>query len=116
MKKAALFLIAAAVLTAAPQAYSYPQSGEGSEADQQQMQQMYQAQMAHQAKMMNAMMIRPLGVTEEGDVYLLSGTTIQKYDSNLNLVKEQEVKSDYFGMQDMPMDAAQQTGAGNKKS
>lgn len=49
------------------------------------------------AKMMNSMMLRPVGVSQSGDVFILSGNTLQKYDSNLNLVKEHEIQADLFG-------------------
>jgi|GEM_PF-1709101 len=81
--------------------YSYAQFGPGGGTEQDAgpagmgAEQMQEMQAMH-GKMMNAMMIRPVGVSGAGEVFVLSGTKLQKYDSELNLVKEQEVKAEVY--------------------
>lgn len=57
-------------------------------------------------KMMHGMMMKSampqsMGVTEDGEVFVLAGNKILKYDSELNLVKEQQIPADFSGMQGM---------------
>ena len=51
--------------------------------------------------MMNSMMSASLLETKDGGVIVMSGTKLMKYDKDLNLVKEVEVKMDIEGIQKM---------------
>ncbi len=49
--------------------------------------------------MMKAMMKKTIVATEDGGVIVLAGNKLMKYDKNLNLVKEVEIKIDMEAMQ-----------------
>jgi len=49
--------------------------------------------------MMGSMMSKAIAPTEDGGVIVLAGDKLIKYDKDLNLVKEVEVKMDMDGMQ-----------------
>lgn len=51
--------------------------------------------------MLNAMMPRSMISTEDGKIIVLAGNKLIKYDSDLNLVKEQTIHLDISGMQDL---------------
>ncbi|MFH1692495.1 MAG: hypothetical protein ABIC68_08050 [Candidatus Omnitrophota bacterium] len=53
------------------------------------------------AKMFRAMMIKNMVATEDGGVIVLVGSKLQKYDKDLVLQKEVEIKVDAQDMQDM---------------
>ena len=55
------------------------------------------------AMMMKQMMGREMIATADGGVLILLGNKIIKYDKDLNLVKEAEIKPDMEGMQKMMM-------------
>ena len=50
---------------------------------------------------MSQMMNRDIVATSDGGVVVLSGSTLTKYDKNLNVVKEVEVKTDDAAMPKM---------------
>ena len=51
--------------------------------------------------MMNSMMERSVVVTSDGGVIVVMGNKLTKYDKDLNVVKEVELKTDMEGMQKM---------------
>ena len=50
---------------------------------------------------MGMMMQKQLVATSDGGVIVLAGNKLYKYDKNLNLVKEAEIKMDFEGMKKM---------------
>ena len=55
-------------------------------------------------QMMKMMMPRQMVASNDGGVIVLAGNKLYKYDKNLNLVKEAEVKTDTAGMEKMMAD------------
>lgn len=53
--------------------------------------------------MMKGMMEKSMIATADGGVIVLSGNKLMKFDKDLNLVKEAEIKPDLEGMQKMMM-------------
>ena len=51
--------------------------------------------------MMNSMMERSVVATSDGGVIVVMGNKLTKYDKDLNVVKELELKTDMEGMQKM---------------
>ena len=51
--------------------------------------------------MMQSMMSKSLVATSDGGVVVMVGNKLLKYDKNLNLVKEAEIKMDFEGMKEM---------------
>ncbi|MBL7188991.1 MAG: hypothetical protein ISS70_21905 [Phycisphaerae bacterium] len=49
--------------------------------------------------MMGSMMTKSIAATGDGGVVVMAGNKLIKYDKDLNLVKESEVKMDMEGMQ-----------------
>lgn len=57
--------------------------------------------MMHSCPMMGAMTPQSVSVSDDGSVVVLAGNKLLKYDSDLNLVKEQTIQMDFSGMQGM---------------
>jgi hypothetical protein len=65
--------------------------------------------------MMGGMMNKSMVATSDGGVVVLAGQTITKYDKNLNVVKEAQIKMDKSMMKDCPMkDCPMMKGKGGK--
>lgn len=62
------------------------------------------AEMMPMCMMMHSMMGKELVATQDGGVVVLVGNKLQKYDKNLQLIKEVEVKQDKGAMPPMMMD------------
>ncbi len=54
--------------------------------------------------MMSSMMGKSMAATSDGGVIVMSGNKLTKYDKDLNVVKEVEIKMDMAGMQNQMMD------------
>lgn len=90
----AVFVIASAIASFAQ--YS---SAEGSNKPDEQM---MKKKMAGKGMMGHGMMAKSgMVATPDGGVIVMAGNKLYKYDKNLNLVKEAEVKVDVEGMQKM---------------
>ena len=55
--------------------------------------------MMHMCPMMGAMTAQSVSVADDGSAVVLAGNKLLKYDSDLNLVKEQTIQMDFSGMQ-----------------
>jgi len=64
-------------------------------------------------EMMGSMMERKMIATSDGGVVVINGTKLDKFDKDLNFVKETELKSDTAGMQSM---MRQMMGGGNPQA
>jgi hypothetical protein len=65
--------------------------------------------------MMGGMMNKSIVATSDGGALVLAGETLTKYDKNLNVVKEVQVKMDKGMMKDCPMkDCPMMKGKGKK--
>ena len=105
MKKV-LFVVLCATLVVGGLTFSYAQESSGTKdlaPDKQSMmcKQWMKGQGCCGGSMMQSMMPASLVETKDGGVIVLSGTKLMKYDKDLNLVKEAEVKMDVEGMQKM---------------
>ena len=105
MKKV-LFLVLCVTLVVGGLTFSYAQESSGTKdlaADKQWMmcKQRMRGQGSCGGSMMKSMMSASLVETKDGGVIVMLGTKLMKYDKDLNLVKEAEVKMDIEGMQKM---------------
>ncbi|MFC1508097.1 hypothetical protein ACFL60_00230 [Candidatus Omnitrophota bacterium] len=89
MKKK-LFVIMLAVFIIACSTVSYAENHEGKEGKK--------GNLSMHGMMMEKMMPKNIAATADGSVIVLAGNKLLKYDADLNLVKEVEVKMDVEAM------------------
>jgi hypothetical protein len=65
--------------------------------------------------MMGSMMSKQIIATTDGGIVVLAGNKITKFDKDLNLVKEAEIKMDMEGMQKMMLQMKEKCPAAKEK-
>ncbi len=100
MKKNAGVIMLVVLLTGASLVYAEGMKG-GMMGDGMKGKRMMDGKMMEMCPMMQSMMQKQVVATEDGGIIIVAGNKVTKYDKDLNVVKEAELKMDMAGMQKM---------------